>query len=101
MLRALGAAAQRKYRAQEVVIVRDRTRSDSKQGHSKGRSGVAGTDWAVGEIPTSVVIRIVGAIRNGSLASRRRGTWHKSEVVGYDQNKPQDRVPLVCKNLDC
>ena len=54
---ALGAEAQRKFRTQEVVFVRDQTRSDSKQGLSEGRSGVAG---AVREIPTSVDIRIVG-----------------------------------------
>ena len=57
MLWALGAEAQRKFRTQEVVFVRDQTRSDSKQGLSDGQSGVAG---AVREIPTSVDIWIVG-----------------------------------------
>ena len=76
MLWALAAEAQRKYRAQEMVFVRDRTRSDSKQGHSEGLSGVAG---AVREIPTSVDIWIVGdfalvrwAVGGGDLAQVRR-----------------------------
>ena len=57
MLWALGAEAHGKFRAQEVVFVRDQTRSDSKQGLSEGRSGVAG---AVREIPRSVDVCIVG-----------------------------------------
>ena len=57
MLWALGAEAQRKFHAQEVAFVRDRTLSDSKHFLSEGRSGVAG---AVREIPTSVDIWIVG-----------------------------------------
>ena len=39
--------------------------------------------------------------RSYSLASKRLGTRRKSEDVGFNRNQPQQKVPLVCKNLDC